>query len=446
MKRGHKIVSLLIACAMVTPLAFSNVNTVEAANKFEGQETKYYKLCSSKTLTRSNQNTCKEFNKYLKTKSASLKSEISSKQSSVDSAKLSISDAADKINSLNSQINEAAQKIAYMNTAITNAENNLNEKKALLKDRIYSMQSQMNSNAYVDYLFNASSFSDFFSRAATLKDLTSYETDLMNEIKEEQKQLEIQKQILVDTQTALNAQKSQAEELQKSLVAKLEAEQKALQDKQSDLSDNESNIGTIAQNLVELSKASDESKVSGVTHATPNKNNSSSSNSGSSNNGGSSNNSGSSNNGGGNTIPTPTPSPDQSSRGLAIANKALTRQGYMYSWGGCHSMSQIANPNWTKFDCSGLVNWAHYQAGVNIGSNTTKTLCGVGTQVDRGSMQAGDIILFSSNGSYSGVHHVGIYIGGNRMVHAPSSGKPVQVATLGNGYWQREFYQARRCY
>lgn len=444
MKKGHKIVSLFIACAMVTPLAFSNVNTVEAANKFEGQETKYYKLCSSKTLTRSNQNTCKEFNKYLKTKSASLKSEISSKQSSVDSAKLSISDAADKINSLNSQINEATQKIAYMNTAITNAENNLNEKKALLKDRIYSMQSQMNSNAYVDYLFNASSFSDFFSRAATLKDLTSYETDLMNEIKEEQKQLEIQKQTLVDTQTALNAQKSQAEELQKSLVAKLEAEQKALQDKQSDLSDNESNIGTIAQNLVELSKASDESKVSGVTHATPNKNNSSSSNSGSSNNGGSSNNSGSSNNGGGNTIPTP--SPDQSSRGLAIANKALTRQGYMYSWGGCHSMSQIANPNWTKFDCSGLVNWAHYQAGVNIGSNTTKTLCGVGTQVDRGSMQAGDIILFSSNGSYSGVHHVGIYIGGNRMVHAPSSGKPVQVATLGNGYWQREFYQARRCY
>lgn len=446
MKRRHKIVSLLIACAMVTPLALSNVNTVEAANKFEGQETKYYKLCSSKTLTRSNQNTCKEFNKYLKTKSASLKSEINSKQSNVDSAKLSIADAADKINSLNSQINEVTQKIAYMNTAITNAENNLNEKKALLKDRIYSMQSQMNSNAYVDYLFNASSFSDFFSRAATLKDLTSYETDLMNEIKEEQKQLEIQKQTLVDTQTALNAQKSQAEELQKSLVAKLEAEQKALQDKQSDLSDNESNIGTIAQNLVELSKASDESKVSGVTHATPNKNNSSSSNSGSSNNGGSSNNSGSSNNGGGNTIPTPTPSPDQSSRGLAIANKALTRQGYMYSWGGCHSMSQIANPNWTKFDCSGLVNWAHYQAGVNIGSNTTKTLCGVGTQVDRGSMQAGDIILFSSNGSYSGVHHVGIYIGGNRMVHAPSSGKPVQVATLGNGYWQREFYQARRCY
>ena len=173
MKRRHKIVSLLIAAAMVTPLALSNVNTVEAANKFAGQESKYYRLCSSKTLTRSNQNTCKEFNKYLKTKSASLKNEINSKQNSVNSAKLSISDVANKINTLNSQINEANQKIAYMNTAITNAENNLNQKKALLKDRIYSMQSQMNSNACVDYLFNASSFSDFFSRAATLKDLTA---------------------------------------------------------------------------------------------------------------------------------------------------------------------------------------------------------------------------------------------------------------------------------
>lgn len=435
-KRRHKIVSLLIAAAMVTPLALSNVNTVEAANKFAGQESKYYRLCSSKTLTRSNQNTCKEFNKYLKTKSASLKNEINSKQNSVNSAKLSISDVANKINTLNSQINEANQKIAYMNTAITNAENNLNQKKALLKDRIYSMQSQMNSNAYVDYLFNASSFSDFFSRAATLKDLTAYETDLMNEIKEEQKQLEVQKQTLVDTQTALNAQKSEAETLQKSLVAKLEAEQKALQDKQSDLSDNENSIGTIAQNLVELSKASDESKVNGVTHATPN------TNSGSSNHGGSSNNGGGSQN----TTPAPAPNANQSARGLAIANKALTRQGYMYVWGGCHSMSQISNPNWTKFDCSGLVNWSHYQAGVNIGSNTTKSLCGVGSYVDRGSMQAGDIILFSSNGSYSGVHHVGIYIGGNRMVHAPSSGKPVQVASLANSYWQRSFYQARRCY
>ena len=70
--------------------------------------------------------------------------------------------------------------------------------------------------------------------------------------------------------------------------------------------------------------------------------------------------------------------------GNTIAQKALTRVGYMYVWGGCHSMSEIANPNHTAFDCSGLVNWAYYQSGVNIGSNNTKSLAskGVSIQLD----------------------------------------------------------------
>ena len=107
-------------------------------------------------------------------------------------------------------------------------------------------------------------------------------------------------------------------------------------------------------------------------------------------------------------------------------------------------MSQISNPNWTKFDCSGLVNWSHYQAGVNIGSNTTKSLCGVGSYVDRGSMQAGDIILFSSNGSYSGVHHVGIYIGGGQFIHAANSKTGVVVSSLNSGYYSSHYAGAGR--
>ena len=118
----------------------------------------------------------------------------------------------------------------------------------------------------------------------------------------------------------------------------------------------------------------------------------------------------------------------------------------MYVWGGCHSMSEIANPNHTAFDCSGLVNWAYYQSGVNIGSNNTKSLASKGVSVSRNNMQAGDIILFSSNGSTSGIHPVGIYIGGGNMVHAPQTGKPVQVADRGYSYWQKEWYDVRRLY
>ena len=60
--------------------------------------------------------------------------------------------------------------------------------------------------------------------------------------------------------------------------------------------------------------------------------------------------------------------------GNKIANMALSRRGSPYVYGACHSMSEIANPNQSRFDCSGLVNWAFYQSGVNIGSNSTKTL------------------------------------------------------------------------
>ena len=110
-------------------------------------------------------------------------------------------------------------------------------------------------------------------------------------------------------------------------------------------------------------------------------------------------------------------------------------------------MSEVKNPNQTKFDCSGLVCWAHYQCGVNIGVQSTKwNLATAGKSVSKANIQAGDIILFSDNGAFSGVHHVGIYIGDNKMVHAPSTGKPVQVADLSYSYWQNEWYTCRRLY
>jgi len=125
---------------------------------------------------------------------------------------------------------------------------------------------------------------------------------------------------------------------------------------------------------------------------------------------------------------------------------ALSRRGSPYVYGACHSMSEIANPNQSRFDCSGLVNWAFYQSGVNIGSNSTKTLANKGVSVSRSSMQAGDIILFSSNGSASGIHHVGIYIGGGNMVHAPQTGDVVKIASLNSSYYQAHWYDVRRLY
>lgn len=130
--------------------------------------------------------------------------------------------------------------------------------------------------------------------------------------------------------------------------------------------------------------------------------------------------------------------------GNAIANKALTRVGYMYVWGGCHSSSEIKNPNWTKFDCSGLVNWAYYQSGVDIGAQTTKSLSKMGKKINFSELQPGDILLYSSDGTYNGIHHVTIYIGGGRVVHAPSRGKAITTKSVEND--RKHLYSCRRLY
>lgn len=135
-----------------------------------------------------------------------------------------------------------------------------------------------------------------------------------------------------------------------------------------------------------------------------------------------------------------------SEKGKAIAEMACTRIGYMYKWGGCHTMKEIKNPNSSSFDCSGLVCWAHYQCGIKVTPMNTTILSGKGKKVSRNSLSTGDIIIFSNNGKYTGIHHVGIYIGQGKMVHAPRTGKPIQITSITKGYYNKQFYCARRLY
>jgi cell wall-associated NlpC family hydrolase len=52
------------------------------------------------------------------------------------------------------------------------------------------------------------------------------------------------------------------------------------------------------------------------------------------------------------------------------------------------------------------------------------------------------LLFFNQEGKRAS--HVGLYVGNNRFVHAPSSGKAVRLSTLANPYWQRHFLDARR--
>jgi cell wall-associated NlpC family hydrolase len=102
--------------------------------------------------------------------------------------------------------------------------------------------------------------------------------------------------------------------------------------------------------------------------------------------------------------------------GVRAVRLAQQQLGVPYRWGG-------SSPS--GFDCSGLVSWVYGQLGVGLPHNAA-ALYGVGRHVRLASMRPGDLVFFS------GLGHVGLYIGHGRMIHAPQSGRNVEIEALGS--------------
>lgn len=117
---------------------------------------------------------------------------------------------------------------------------------------------------------------------------------------------------------------------------------------------------------------------------------------------------------------------------LAEAERYL---GYPYVWGG-------SSPS-TSFDCSGYICWIINQSGVgSVGRTTAQGLYNLCTPVSAADARPGDLIFFT--GTYSApsaCSHVGLYVGGGRMIHC---GDPISYANINLSYWQSHFYSFGR--
>ena len=95
-----------------------------------------------------------------------------------------------------------------------------------------------------------------------------------------------------------------------------------------------------------------------------------------------------------------------------------------------------------SFDCSGLTSYAFKNgAGITL-PRSSKDQSTVGQFVSKSNLQPGDLIFFNTSGS--GISHVGIYLGNDEMVHAPSSGKNIQIVKITTSYWENAYVTARR--
>jgi peptidoglycan DL-endopeptidase CwlO len=99
----------------------------------------------------------------------------------------------------------------------------------------------------------------------------------------------------------------------------------------------------------------------------------------------------------------------------AVVDRALAQRGKPYVWAA-------SGPG--SFDCSGLVQYAFQAAGISL-PHSSRTQSQTGTPVSRAEARAGDLVAF-----YSPVSHIGIYLGNGQMVHAPTSGDVVKVASV----------------
>lgn len=120
-----------------------------------------------------------------------------------------------------------------------------------------------------------------------------------------------------------------------------------------------------------------------------------------------------------------------SSKGTDVLAYAMQFVGYPYVYGGSST---------SGFDCSGFTQYVYKHFGVTL-NRTAAAQSSNGTAVSRSNLQPGDLVMFGSP-----INHVGIYVGGGRIVHAANPSRGVTTDTINSGYYNTNYVCARRIF
>ncbi|MDD5383881.1 MAG: C40 family peptidase [Gallionella sp.] len=117
-----------------------------------------------------------------------------------------------------------------------------------------------------------------------------------------------------------------------------------------------------------------------------------------------------------------------------VALYALSLADTPYRYGG--------NSSDNGFDCSGFVQYVYLNTlGIKLPRTSTE-MSRAGEPLDAGQLHPGDLVFFNTR--QQPFSHVGIYVGEERFVHSPSSGKAIMVASMREKYWRSRYDGARR--
>jgi cell wall-associated NlpC family hydrolase len=117
-----------------------------------------------------------------------------------------------------------------------------------------------------------------------------------------------------------------------------------------------------------------------------------------------------------------------------ITSYARSLIGTPYKYGG--------NSPDTGFDCSGFVDHVfRHTLGIKL-PRSSYEISQAGQAISKSSLRTGDLVFF--NTLHRKFSHVGIYLGGERFIHAPSSGGRVRTENMREAYWKSHYDGARR--
>ena len=368
--------------------------------------------------------------------------ELNEKGAKAEDAKSKYSELQNKVDELDGQIQPIAlameennNKISTTNKEIDNTKNEIEKSKKELEAkeevfgaRMRALYKSGGQESYIGLLLSANSLGDFVSKAQAVGKLMSLDKQIIDELQAKQKEYD-------DQIATLENKIQELEDLNKDNKVKLDelnakkAEQQVYVDQAkaeynkiaADLATTERNLYKPFESIVNNSSSSVDDLNNAITTLR--------------------------------SLRKSVKSSDVDNELVNLIEKAKTlvsqKQAPVYTANRGGSSAPVSNSSIlsiaysklgatyvygatgpTVFDCSGFTQYVYRQAGVSI-SRTTFTQVNDGTSVSRSDLQPGDLVFTSP-------HHVGIYVGGGQMIHAPQTGDVVKVSNI----WS--FYAARR--
>lgn len=320
---------------------------------------------------------------------------------SVDDLQKSKASAQSEVNSLQSQLQSIVSKITQLEADLTTkgeeiiqaqadleqAQEDEKTQYAAMKLRIKYMYEAGDATA-LESLVSSEDFSDLLSKAEYVQSVHGYDRDKLEEYV-------ATKQKIADLKDQLETEQSQLESMQTEYETEESNLTTLIDSKQAEVADLDSQIQEAAEKAAkeeeERQKKAEEERQKQLQAASQNST-TTNSNSGSSNS-------------------------SSSSSGSYVSGSTVSRAysalGKPYVWGA-------AGPN--SFDCSGLVSFC--LTGRYSHTYSSSDFVGL-TKVSN--PQPGDICVR--------VGHVGVYIGGGQMIHAPHTGDVVKISAVPSNMW-----------